>query len=173
MFRWIGGLIDRLFAVAGALIFSQMPLFMQHYQQHLSGHVNELQIQVQGMRNAAAMTGKTLQQYVIKFLNSGDIDFNNQGELMNEMIHRYNSLSEGYHALQEASFYSKPFVFLKYLDKNIAQSTWNSFEVGLSFNVEGIAYAIIGIGFGLLMYRLVLKVVSLFLRLRPGLPLSK
>lgn len=167
MFRWVGGLIDRLFAVASALIFSQIPIFMQHYQQHLSGHVTELQMQVQSMRNAAALTGKSLQQYVIKFLSSEDVDFKNQGNLMNEMIHRYNSLSEGHQALQEASIYSKPIVFLKYFDKNIAQSTWNSFEIGLSFNIEGIIYALIGIGFGLLVYRLLFKAAGSFLNLLP------
>lgn len=164
MFKWIGGLIDRLFAVTGALIFSQFPLFIQQYQQHLSGHVAELQAQVQAMKNAASMTGKSLQQYVIKFLNSGDVDFQHQGELMDSMIQRYHNLTEGYNALHEASLYSKPFIFIRYLDWDIAQSTWNSFVIGFSFNLEGIAYAIIGITLGLLVYWLLRKILKGILR---------
>lgn len=157
MFKWIGGLIDRIFAVIGALTFSQFPLFLQQYQQHLYGHVAELQMQVQAMKNAASATGKSLQQYVVKFLNSGDQDFQHQGELINSMIQRYQKLQEGYQALHEAPLYSKPIMFLKYFDWEIAQSTWKSFEVGFSFNIEGIIYAFAGIVCGLFCYWLIRK----------------
>lgn len=56
MIKWIGGLIDRIFAVVGALACLQFPLFLQQYQQHLSGHVVELQIQIQAMQRAASVT---------------------------------------------------------------------------------------------------------------------
>lgn len=160
MFKWLGGLIDRLFAVGGALTFSQFPLFMQQYQQHLSGHVTELQTQVQAMRNAASLTGKSLHQYVVKFLSSGDVDFKHQGELMNSMIQRHQSLMEGYNALHDASIYSKPFVFIKYFDWDISKSTWESFEIGFSFNIEGIAYALIGIAFGLFIFWTLRKILK-------------
>lgn len=164
MFRWIGGLIDRLFAVIGALIFSQIPLFMLHYQYQLAGHVNELQTQVGAMKNAAAMTGKSLQQYVIKFLSSDDFDFKNQGHIMNQLIQRYDRLSEGYQALQESSIYFKPFVFVKYLDGPIANSTWKSFKMGFSLSLEGAAYALIGMLTGLIVYTLLRKMLTKIFR---------
>lgn len=158
MFGWIGGLVDRVFAVAGALTFSQIPLFMQQYQQHLAGHVAELRSQVEAMKNSAALTGKSLQQYVIKFLSSEDIDFKNQGDLMNSMIQRYDKLNEGYQALQHATIYSKPITFIKYMDWDIGRSTWNSFEVGFSFSMEGASYAIVGLMLGLLLFWLLSKI---------------
>jgi hypothetical protein len=160
MFKWIGGLIDRIFAVAGALAFSQIPLFMQQYQLHLSGHVAELQMQVQAMRNSAALTGKSLEQYIMKFLNSSDLDFKNQGDLMRAMIQRYENLAEGYNALQNATAYAKPFLFIQYFDRDIAQATWPAFQMGFSFNLEGAAYVLMGIVFGLITYWILRKMFS-------------
>lgn len=157
MFKWVAGLIDRLFAVCGALTFSQIPLFMQQYQHHLAGHVAELQTQIQGMKNTAALTGKSLQQYVIKFLSSEDMDFRNQGELMNHMIQRYQSLLEGHHALKDATLYSKPFLFIKYFDWSIGQFTWQSFDIGFSFTLEGGAYALLGMLLGFLIFWILRK----------------
>ena len=144
----------------GALAFSQLPLFMQQYQHHLSGHVAELKTQIQSMINAASLTGKSLQQYVIKFLKSEDLDFRNQGELMTDMIHRYDNLRAGHNALQESSIYAKPMIFIRHLDWDIAQSTWKSFEVGFSFSMDGLAYAVIGIVFGLSLFWLLSKVLK-------------
>ncbi len=160
MFKWIGGLIDRIFAVAGALAFSQLPLFMQQYQKHLAGHVEELKLQVAAMNHAASLGGKTLQQYVMKFLSSNDIDFKNQGELMQQMVQRYHHMTESYAALKDVSIYSKPFVFIKYFDSSIAQSIWKTFEMGFSFSLEGLVFAVIGIVCGIVVFwalRYVLK----------------
>lgn len=152
MFKWVGNLVDRLFAVTGALLFSQVPLFMQQYQQQLLGHVSELKIQLDAIKKAAALSGKNLPEYVLKFLNSGDKDFIHQGELMNQMIYRHENLMSGYNALSDASLYGKPFYFIKYLDFDIAQSTWKSFDFGFAFSLESSVYAIIGIIFGLTLY---------------------
>ncbi len=160
MFKWIAGFIDRIFAVIGAFTFSQIPLFMLQYQQHLFGRIAELQMQVQAMQSTASLTDKTLHQYVFKFLNSGDIDFKNQGILMNNMIERYQHLKEGYNALQEASVYSKPIVFIKFYDHDIAHSTWHLYEMGFSFSFECLAYAVLGIAIGLMCYRLISKIIK-------------
>jgi len=157
VFKWIGGLIDRICAVSGALIFSQIPLYMQDYQQRLSGHLAELQSQVQGMRQAAALSGKSLQQYVAKFQSSPDIDFKNQGALMHEMIQRFQQLNEGHQALLNSTVYSKPLMFFKYIDAKIAKSTWASFEWGLNLTVDGFLYALLGIVCGLMVYGMLSK----------------
>lgn len=62
MFKWIGGLMDRACAVVGAVVFAQAPLFMQQYSQQLIGRTAELKLQVDGMKQAANLSGKTLEQ---------------------------------------------------------------------------------------------------------------
>lgn len=160
MLKWIGGFVDRSFAVIGALSFSQLPLFMHQYQQHLSGRVAELQLHVQSLKQAARVTGKTLPQYISKFLQSADTDFHNQGEVMNQMLQRYDYLSQGYQSLQTASIYSKPYVFIKYFDWELARSTWQTFEMGFAFSLEGISYAGIGIIVGLAVYWILCKILK-------------
>ncbi|QLH35042.1 MAG: DUF2937 family protein [Parachlamydiaceae bacterium] len=164
LFSWIGGLIDRIFAVAGALILSQFPLFMQQYQQQLTGHISELQLQINSMRNAALLTGKSLKQYILKFLQSEDLDFKHQGEILNNMLQRYDHLLQGQQALQEAPFYAKPILFVRYLDLDIARSTWAKFEVGFPLNPEGFFYAILGILLGLAIYWALRKICQRFFK---------
>lgn len=159
MFKWIGGLIDRTCVFVGALSFSQIPLFMQQYQHHLAGHVSELQALILSMKESAALTGKSLEQYVSKFLSSTDPDFVRQGELMHQMMQRFQKLQEGYEALNHTSLYSKPFLFIRYFDGSIAKSTWASFEMGFSFSTEGMAYAVVGIFFGLFTYWMLSRMI--------------
>ncbi|KIC76425.1 Uncharacterized protein DB41_GD00030 [Neochlamydia sp. TUME1] len=160
MLKGLVGLIDRLFAVIGALAFSQFPLFIQQYQQNLLGHVEELKIQLQAMQSAASVTGKSLQQYIVKFLNSADTDFQLQGALMNNMVERYYTLNDSFQALQEASIYFKPFLFIKYGDWKIAKLTWQSYKIGISFTSEGAIYAGIGVIVGVAIYGLLSKLIK-------------
>lgn len=148
MVKWIKGFLDRAFAVAGALLLSQAPLFMQQYQQRLAGHVAELQLQIEMMRQAAALSGKTLNQFVQKFLASQDLDFVRQGEIMQSMVQRWESLSEGYIAMNNAVPFLKPFVFLAHLNYEIAKTTFEAFNIGISLSLEGFVYALFGIIIG-------------------------
>ncbi len=49
----IGSLIDRIFVVVGAFIFSQAPQFFSLYSQRLGGHVAELTLQIRAMEKVA------------------------------------------------------------------------------------------------------------------------
>lgn len=147
------GLIDRIFSVIGALGLSQVPLFMQQYKHQLAGHISELQLQIHQMTGIAGQSGKTLMQLIQKFRESPDSDFARQGDLMHRMVMRLQSLSEGFLALDTASAFKKPFVFLYHLNGSIAKATLHSFDPGLSFSLEGILYALCGIVLGFLVFK--------------------
>jgi len=153
MLKWVEGLLDRLFAVAGALIFSQIPLFIQQYSQRLAGHVAELRLQVAQLMDAASFSGKTLEQLIAKFLTSGDPDFARQGEMMQQTIWRYDHLNSALQHLETSSPLSRFFVFLHQLDWKIAQGTLDSYTFGVVFNWEGGVYLLIGVLSGILVYR--------------------
>jgi hypothetical protein len=155
MLKFINGMVDRLFAVAGGLALSQAPLFMLQYTQRLAGHVQELQLQVAMMRQAASLTGKSLEQYVGKFLASQDPDFLSQGILMQKMTVRADLMARQLHALQEATPLSRPFIFLSHINWEIARPTLKAFEPGLSFTLETGLYMVVGIALGYASYSLV------------------
>lgn len=160
MVKWVIHLVDRLFAVSGALLFSQAPLFIQQYQHQLYGHISELKTHIAAMQKSAAFSGKTLNQYILKFIKSGDVDFASQGELMQSSIQRYETLNTGYQALVESPIYYKPLLFFKYYDWDIGKSTYETFKWGLSFNMETLSYALLGTVFGLSIFWLLQKLIK-------------
>ena len=129
MFKWIGGLSDCVCAVAGALVFLQAPLFIQQYKQQLSGHVSELQLQVEVMRQTAMQSGKTLDQFTNKFIDNSDPDFSRQGEIMKNMVDRWHQLSDAFTALNNASILTKPFAFLSHFNLTIAKEAAHSYTL--------------------------------------------
>lgn len=163
----IVGLIDRLLAVTGAILFTQIPLYYQQYVYRLSGHLAELELQVTLLRQTAARSGKSLDVYINKFLQSQDSDFLGQGEFMLGLTHRLENLQNTYQALVEAPSWTHSFYLIKYADPVIAKATFNHFEPGLSFTLEGVLYGLIGVAVGLLVFRILkklfYKVISLFM----------
>ncbi|KAF3363107.1 hypothetical protein PHSC3_000292 [Chlamydiales bacterium STE3] len=146
--------LDRIFAVVGAFFFSQIPQFYQQYTTLLAGHLAELNFQIELMENAAKSTGKTLTQLIQKFLASTDVDFHNQGVLMNTTFERWSSFNEAMLALKNASFFNRPFVFSKHFNWQVFKETIEQFTIGFSFTPESILYGIVGIFFGYLLFQL-------------------
>jgi len=164
MFKCLNGLLDRVFAVTGAFLFSQIPHFFQHYTHRLGGHLAELQLQVNALQKIAGKSGKTLQEYAQKFLAHSDEDFASQGEMIKGIITRHTDLSEAYSSLINATSFTRLFAFLEYFHLDIAMMTLKNYTVGLTFSIEGAAYTLLGIGFGYLFYwllnRTILKTYS-------------
>lgn len=147
MFGWLKGIVGKAIAVASALVFCQVPQFIQQYTNRLAGHVGELKYQIELLHKAAALSGKSLDQYMNRFLSSSDIDFSQQGFFMQNMVDRYQSLQTSLQSLQEASIGAKPFVFLFHVNYEIAKNALHDFKPGLAFTVESAVYALVGIVF--------------------------
>lgn len=165
MLKWVLKLFSKIFIVTGALIASQMPLFMQYYSQQLAGRVSELGWQIEGMEQMATQTGKNLDQYIQKFISNPDTDFQLQGQLMKETQTRWFYLKESIASLQQATAWSKPFIFLQRLDLKIAHSTLNSYKPGMTLNMEGMIYVLGGMGIGAFCYFILCQSVALLYKL--------
>lgn len=150
---FLGNILDRLCVLGGAFIGSQIPAFMQQYIQRLSGHVDELQHVIRHLEFAAAHSGKTLEQYIQKFLSSVDIDFIHQGEFMQKTLVRWEELNLTLYHLTHSSLWVRPYLFLKELQYDIAQSVLASFQSSLNLNPEGLCYAGTGMLIGWLFFK--------------------
>lgn len=153
MWGLVNKTIDRCFAVGGAFAFCQLPLLMHQYSIMMSGHLAESRRQINMMQHAASLTNKTLQEYIAKFLGQQDLDFVHQGQIMQAMQTRYEDLNQAYNALQHASVWSKPLVFITNLDSSVFWDTARDFTPGITLTVESLIYSIIGLGAGVLVYR--------------------
>lgn len=165
MFRWLFTLLDRICVVLGAFLFSQIPLFMQQYRHQLTGHVAELYFQVGLMQQAAQRSGKTLEQYIQKFIQSSDADFIYQGEIMSAMVTRLQALSDGLVAMNHASVLTRPLEFLRHYQGDIVKSTFETFEMGIPFTYEGLVYALAGIVVGYFTYWMFSRLVAKFCKI--------
>ncbi|HEV8053032.1 MAG TPA: DUF2937 family protein [Parachlamydiaceae bacterium] len=152
MLKWLGGLLDRSFAVVGAIVFAQAPLFMQQYTQQMVGRAAELSLQVDALRKSAGISGKTIEQLSQKFIENSDPDIMRQGELMLATIGRWHSITDGLTAMQESSIWSRPAAFIYHLNTEAFSSTLHQFKMGLPFNMEGGAYALLGVVAGYLIF---------------------
>lgn len=160
MLKWVEVLLDRICAVVGAIIFSQAPLFMQSYTQQLAGHEKELHLQIELMQQAAVQSGKSLTQYIQKFLSSSDPDFVQQGHLMQDMFSRWETFAQAMAAMQESSVFLRPLAFLTHLNTEVFTSTAAGYTMGLPLNMEGGIYALIGVAVGFFVFYTCRKVVS-------------
>lgn len=157
--NWI---LERFFGVLGAFLGSQLPVFMQQYIQRLSGHITELNQLIEEIRKIAQFSGKSLDQYIQKFLASGDSDFVRQGEFMRLLIERKVSYSQTLNELMNSSALSKPLIFFKDINYEIANGTFREFIPGMTLNLEGIVYTCVGLIVGCLFYKLLAKFSSKF-----------
>lgn len=152
MLKWIIKFLDRISAVIGALFFMQFPLFIAQYIQQLNGRESELHRQVISMTQAASLSGKSLDQYIYKFLQSTDSDFVLQGGIIQSMITRWQSTLDALLSLRDSTVFSRPWIFLTHLDGEVFQSTFQNYTFGMPFSIEGGTYAFFGIVAGYLLF---------------------
>jgi hypothetical protein len=167
MRSWLYDLCAKGSAVLLALVAMQMPMFIQQYVHQLQGHLSELRLQVAEMERVAAQSGKSLPEYIGKFLESGDLDFAAQGSLMHEMMGRAELLQQHSNALMEASIWSKPLLFATHFDLSIARDTFSHFQLGVPLSIEGACYGVVGVLISSLLFAALLR---MFRRGRQLLP---
>ena len=157
LIKWFDGMLDRIFSVAGAVGLSQFPAYFQQYLQRLGGHADEAHRQAELFRRAAMESGMSMDDYIQKFLDQTDRDFQRQGEIIREIIERADYLASALEALQSSNMFTRPFVFLTTVDWEIAGNTWAAFQPAVPTTVEGAVYAGVGILVGLAIYYTLIK----------------
>ncbi len=139
------GLIDRLLCVLGAVLFSQLPEFMQQYLQRLGGHLDEARRQLDQFREVAAKSGLTLDQLVARSQANPEEAVARLGRLMQDTVARVDALAGAEAAIRHASILTRPFVFLRHVDLAIARGTWSIFKPAVPTTLEGLLYAGLGV----------------------------
>jgi len=134
-------LLDRILCVAGAVLFSQLPEFMQQYLQRLEGHLDEARLQLDRFRETAAQSGKTLDQLVAGAAQNPDPSMDRLGGLVRSAVARVDELAAADSAIRHASLLGKPFVFAAHIDLGIARATWAIFKPAVPTTAEGLMYA--------------------------------
>lgn len=151
------GLLDRALCVIGAVAFSQIPEFMQQYLQRLGGHLDEARRQLQQFQEVATRAGVTLEQIIARTHASADPAVDHLGGVVTDTIARVDTLAAAQSALQGATLWTRPFVFLQWIDPEIVRATWAIFRPAVPTTPEGLAYALVGIVVLLATYHVGIK----------------
>ena len=138
------GLLDRLLCVLGAVLFAQVPEFIQQYLQRLGGHLDEARRQLEQLKDAAAQSGLTLDQLVATASANADPAVARLGGVVHGAAARVDSLASADEAIRHASAIARPFVFVRHLDPGIAHATLAIFRPAVPTTIEGLVYALVG-----------------------------
>jgi hypothetical protein len=150
-------LLDRVLCVAGAVLFSQLPEFMQQYLQRLEGHLDEARLVLGKFKDAAAQSGMSLDQLVAGAAQNPDPSMGKLGGVIRQAIVRADELGAADAALRQASALTRPFVFLRHLDVGIARATLAIYRPAVPTTLEGFAYAGFGIILIMALYHLAVR----------------
>jgi hypothetical protein len=146
------GLLDRLLCVVGAVLFSQLPEFIQQYLQRLGGHLDEARRQLEQFRAVATQSDLTLDQLIARNLGSSEPTVVRLGRMIHETMARVDALAAADAAIRQSSIVSRPFLFLRHLDLSIAHATWTIFKPAVPTTIEGLLYSVCGVLLALAFY---------------------
>ena len=149
----VDSLLDHVVAVVGAVGGSQLPGYIQHYMQRLGGHVAEAEQNVAGWQEIAdGTTSGDVAGLANFYLRSTDPEVIAAGSKCTADLARATELRGALDALQGASLWERPFVFVRHLDTEIADATLESFSPNVPLDPEGLVYAALGLVLGILLY---------------------
>ena len=159
MWKFLDVVCDRVFAVLGALIFSQGPSFIQQYIQRLAGSTHELDLQMTQIKKISSSAGLSVNEYIQKFSTSGDTLFESQGAFIQMIVERYASFSQSLQNLEQAFWLTRPFTFIKNVNSDIFSGTMKHYTPSVNLSLEGLIYALIGLLLGYFIYQGIRKIL--------------
>ena len=169
-FRFVNGLLDRAFALAGALLLAQFPQFYGQYLQRLGGHMEELRRTVSMYEQAAAALGLSLEQYIEEHLAAESKVITSSGEVISNLVERLWQMESAFAALVQASPWSRWLVFISRAEWAVVRQCLHRFTPGVPTTAEGLIYAGAGLllGWGIYALGRALLAPALNRKKRPG-----
>jgi hypothetical protein len=154
---WLDGIVDRVLAVTGAVLFSQAPEFFQQYLQRLGGHLDEAKRLLAQFEGTAGEAGLKLEELINRTATNYDPAVSRLSGVMTDAVNRVQELAAAFAALRDATAWTRPFVFLRDVDVSIARATWTDYKPAVPTTLEGLLYAAAGMIVFVGVHHLVLR----------------
>lgn len=129
-------------------------MFIQTYTQLLAGHVSELNYQIGEYRHIADKNHKSLPDLIQRFLKSDDAEISMLGQILNQLLERFEKLKISLDLLMNSPAWKKPLVFFSQLDLSVLKESFSHYTIGLPLTFESLAYGLIGIIFSIILTKL-------------------
>jgi len=145
--------VDRIVGLVGALSASQGPGFIAQYQQRLGGHLAEAERNLSSWLDVAHRASMdSVQQLINVYGASGSAEVVEAGVKCAADLARASELRAASAALQGATAWERPLLFLRHMDSDIVRDTMAMYVPNLPLDVEGGIYALCGLSLGLGAY---------------------
>lgn len=162
-------LADGIGAVAGAAGLSQFPEFFQQYLQRLGGRLDQAVVQRDRIVAAANEHALAAADYVRRLSEHADPVVRSEGRNAAAALADAGRLQAMHDALAGASPLTRPVVFARDFDADLARATWEAFVPAVPLSAEALIYAAAGLLLGLALVALAERAfVTPFRRRRPA-----
>ncbi len=151
---FFGSVAERLVVFFVALFLSQAPQYMNLYLNVLSGAKAAHEKSVATLTEKAQELDMTVQQFIDDLLKSESKVSKNSGQVHQKQLADFENTKRAFEALKNATAFTRPFVFLKYVDWSLAKNV--QFQPAFPLTLESLVYVLVGIILGMLLYRALL-----------------
>jgi hypothetical protein len=134
MLRSLRDLLILVSLVVGALAFSQVPRFVQEYEQRLGGALEEARRQHAELAAVASRAGLTVDDLADRLRASGDAALHGLAGVLERAEQRVQALEEQARALAEAGRLARPAVLAHQGDGVLFWATWERFEPSVTLD---------------------------------------
>jgi hypothetical protein len=139
----------------GAIGGSQVPRFVQEYEQRLGGAFQEASRQLSEYRRVADDSRLPFPDYVQRLITSPDSSVAATGRAVAAVDTRTADLAAQVRALEQAPRLVKPFLLLRAYDADLLRATWERFQTTLTLEPAFAALgAMLGWAVNALLWRL-------------------
>lgn len=148
---FFGSVAERIVVFFAALFLSQAPQYMNLYLNVLAGARATYEKSVKEIAEKAGELGMSTKEFIDDLAKSQSQAGKKSGELHQNQITNLEKAKKAFDAIKNASAFSRPFVFLKHADWALAKNV--QFQPAFPLTLEALAYVIVGIILGMLLYR--------------------
>lgn len=137
------------FVLAGALLGSQVPAYVDAYAQRLGGALDEVRTTLASFERAAASADLTFDEYLRRLTASEEPAFRRTGEAVERLVERAARLAALERELAMAGPWTRPLVLIRHHDRMVLERAYEQWRPGLSLDPR---WGAIGLALGWLLH---------------------
>lgn len=145
------------FTLVGLLAASQVPGYVQEYEQRLGGARDEVARLLAEFAAIAKRSGQDLATYAALLVENDDPSISDTGRKIIDLSEREARITDHATVLAASSRFMKPVVMVQNGDREIMGATWRTYHHTLTLDP---AFGAVGLGVGWFIYIILAAVIS-------------
>jgi len=147
MFKIIFTIFDRFLFTLTFILGVQLPEFIQQYSQRLSGHVNEVHLQLNEFQLIAnRYFNGNLTSMTEKYLANSEASINETADIIINTSDRAANLQAQLLNLQNADYVKRVYYFITEFDQSMLQATYEQYQLAIPLTlpafITGVLFAL-------------------------------